>query len=213
MVTPVLLILMLSGFQLISYINATRKVEALAAAISETISQVSPAQNSSTATITDLDLQLSTDSALVIFPYLMTDAKRQNIKWWQDISIQYSSVQFTQVLTSCAGQADQSACYTATVAWTTKDASGFNYRACVVPQVPVDDTAVPSRLSLPRSVYGPGTLIVIDVVFKFQPTFGAKYLPAVTIARSVYVQPRYAASIKLSLDTNNTGIASTCPSL
>ena len=52
---PVLLILMLSGFQLIAFINATRKVGLVAFSISEMISQAAPPIGSTVATVNSLD--------------------------------------------------------------------------------------------------------------------------------------------------------------
>ncbi len=126
-----------------------------------------------------------------------------------DISINYASIAFTKVTATCNDPTDQSACYTANVVWTstgTAQPYGANYRPCSTPQLPADNTATPSRTALPRSVFGPATLIVIDVVFNFTPTLGSKFFPAIKIARSAYVQPRYASLINYDT-TNNDGIA------
>ena len=77
-------------------------------------------------------------------------------------------------------------------------------------QLPADNTAAPSRATLPRSVFGPGSLIAVDVVFTFRPSFGARFIPAMRIARSMYVQPRYASLVDLDT-TGNDGIATKCP--
>ncbi|MFC6740312.1 hypothetical protein [Methylobacterium tardum] len=85
-----------------------------------------------------------------------------------------------------------------------------NYRPCTPAQLPADNTAAPSRATLPRSVFGPGSLIAVDVVFTFRPSFGARFIPAIRIARSMYVQPRYASLVDLDT-TGNDGIATKCP--
>ncbi len=208
MFLPLLLILMLSGIQLITYVNAARKVELVATSISEMVSQAVPPQGSPTATVNTTDIKFSRDSALVIFPFLMQDAKAQNITWDNDISINYASVQFTQLLTTCSAQGDQSSCYGASVVWTSSGLGGGN-RQCIIPQLPADDTAAPNRLNLPRSVYGPGSIIVIDVVFTFKPSFGSGFVPSVRIARSVYVQPRYATLINFDT-TSSDGTVTKC---
>ncbi len=106
------------------------------------------------------------------------------------------------------------ASYRADVVWTstgtTQPSSGPAYRPCSTPQVAAADTADPTPKTLPRSVFGPASMVVIDVVFTFHPTFGAAYLPSMRIARSAYVQPRYASLI--NFDPNgNDGIATKCP--
>lgn len=209
LVLPVLIVLLLAGIQVVTYINATRRVEVIAASISEMISQAVPPSGSTEAKVNALDLHFSFDSTLVLFPYLMKDAARKSVAWYQDISISYASVQFTQTKNNCAGNADQSSCYTAKVVWTSSGTAGGNYRPCLPAQNAVDDTASPSRDALPRSLFGPGSVIAVDVVFTFAPTFGARFLSPIRIARSVFVQPRYASLITFDL-TGNDGIASTC---
>lgn len=210
LVLPILLVLMLGGIQLIAFVNATRKVELVARSISQMISQSVPPQGSTIAMVTATDLHFSYDSTLVLFPYLMKDGQRQGISWWQDIMIKYASVNFTQKAANCTDTTDMSACYTANVVWTSTGTTGSNARPCAVPLLPADNTAPPSVGTLPRSVFGPGSLIVIDVVFTFTPTFGAKFFPAVRIARSAYVQPRYATLVNYDT-TNSDGIATKCP--
>jgi Flp pilus assembly protein TadG len=210
LIFPVLLVLMLAGIQLVTYINATRKVELIAQSISQMISQAQPPQNSTTATVNATDLHFSFDSALVLFPYLMKDAPRQGLQWWQDIAITFASINFTQTATNCTGTTDLSNCYAAKVIWTSTGTTGGNYRPCTPAQLPADNTAAPSRATLPRSVFGPGSLIAVDVVFTFRPSFGARFIPAMRIARSMYVQPRYASLVDLD-STGNDGIATKCP--
>ena len=210
LIFPVLLVLMLAGIQLVTYINATRKVELIAQSISQMISQAQPPQNSTTATVNATDLHFSFDSALVLFPYLMKDAPRQGLQWWQDIAITFASVNFTQTASNCTGTTDLSNCYAAKVVWTSTGTTGGNYRPCTPAQLPADNTAAPSRATLPRSVFGPGSLIAVDVVFTFRPSFGARFIPAMRIARSMYVQPRYASLVDLDT-TGNDGIATKCP--
>ena len=208
---PVLLFLLLLGIQIVTYANAVRKVQMLATSISEMISQATPPTGSTTATVNQLDLHYSYDSGLVVFPYLMPDAIRQGVAWWQDITIDYASVQFTQKPnTTCPTTGDQSSCYIANVVWTSTGTSGSNNRACTLPQLPMDDTGAPSKLSLPRSIFGPGSVIVVDIVFTFHPTFAGNLMPVTRIARSVYVQPRYASLISYDT-TNSDGIATKCP--
>ncbi len=213
LVLPVLAALLIAGSQVVLYVNASRKVGQVARSISQMISQATPPANSTTATVNATDLHFSYDATLVIFPYLMTDAKRQGIAWYTDISINFASIAFTPTTATCNDPTDQSACYLAAVVWTstgTAQPGGANYRPCVTPQLPASNTAAPNRATLPRSVYGPASLIVIDVVFTFTPTFAAKFLPPLRIARTAYVQPRYATLISYDT-TGNDGIASKCP--
>ncbi|MFH6785878.1 MULTISPECIES: TadE/TadG family type IV pilus assembly protein [Methylobacterium] len=213
MILPTLLIVMLGGLQVISYINAVRKVERVVESISQMISQARPVGNSTIATVNASDLHFSFDAAMVLFPYLMAEGKRQNRAWSQVITINYAGITFTQTATNCADSTDQSACYRADVAWTSTGTqqpdAGPAYRPCGTPQIAADNKAPPSRTALPRSLFGPAAMVVIDVLFTFTPTFGARYLPSITIARSAYVQPRYATRVDYDT-TNNDWIATKC---
>ena len=210
---PTLLFLMLMGTQLILYINATRKVEQLAASMSEMISQASPPNVSTTiATVSSQDLHFAYDAGLVVFPYLMKDAVTQNLSWWQDINIDFASIQFTAIPNSnCSGKPDLSSCYLPKVVWTSSGTTGSNYRPCTIPlQLPASNTAQPTNTTLPAGIFGPNSVVVVDVVFTFHPTFGTNLIGPIKITRSTYTQPRYASLINYSL-SNNDGIAVVCP--
>ena len=210
LIFPVLLILMVVGTGMVAYVNAVRKTELLAATISEMISQASPPIGSTTASVTAADLHFSYDSGLVVFPYLMKDAARQSIYWWQDIYIDYASIKFTAIPgKSCTGLADMSSCYTAAVVWTSSGTTGGNYRPCLIAQLPQSNTAAPNKAYLPVSIFGPNSIIAVDIVFTFTPTFGSAFVTPLRIARSVFVQPRYAALITYS-STGTDGTAQSC---
>lgn len=210
---PVLLLILLAGTQVTLYIDASRKVDLIAQSISEMISQVMPPDNRTVAQVDASDLHFSFDAALVLFPYLLQDSTRQGVLWWQNISINYASIEFRPRSASCPDSLDMSACYTPRVVWTSTGTAqppdGDNFRPCDAEQQPADNAAAPNRFSLPRSVYGPSSLVVIDVVFTFRPTFGSGIVSPVRIARSAYVQPRYASLIDYST-VNTTWIATRC---
>ncbi len=209
-VFPILLVLMLAGGQVVLYIDATRKVQQIATSASEMLSQAAPPTSGvTTASVNAIDLDFSYDASLVIFPFVMADAKRQNIAWRQDLSVNIASISFTKISSACDGQSDLSACYIASVDWTTTGTPGSKYRPCLVPQLPVDNSAPYNRFNLPRSLFGPGSVIAVDVSFTFSPTFGSSFVSPVTITRSAFVQPRYVTNVTFD-STNNDGIAKTC---
>ena len=207
---PVMIVLMLMGFQVVTYVNAVRKVTSLTNTISEMITQATPpTPGAATATVNELDVTFSAESSFVVFPYLLKDAARLSLPWYADITINYASVAFTKKNGVACAVLNLSACYDANVVWTS---SGFypNARPCSPKQQPMADTGAPNPAYLPQSTFGPGSLIVIDVVFTFKPTFGQRLLPPITIARSAYVQPRYVSQINFDT-TNSSGIIKTCP--
>jgi hypothetical protein len=212
-VFPVLMVLTLAGGQLALYIDATRKVEQVATSVSEMISQaVPPSGGDGSASVDSVDLDFSYDSVLVIFPYVMTDAKARGVPWRQVITVSYAGISFVKIDgTNCNGAADQSPCYTSHVDWTSTGTSTSSYRPCLPGQVQTAaaDTAAYNRFQLPRSVFGPGSIIAVDVSYTFNPTFGTGLIDPITINRSVFIQPRYATKITFNA-TGSDGIASTC---
>lgn len=216
LILPTLLLILFAGAQVVAFVNATRKVELVAHSISQMISQAVPPKNTTVAQVNATDLHFSYDATLVLFPYVMKDAKRRGMEWWQTVSINYAAIQFTAKNDACKNSTDNSgdlsACYEAKVVWTstgTAQPGGDNYRPCGTAQLPAADDASPNRTTLPRSSFGPGSLVAIDVVFDFEPTFGSGFVPPIRIARSAYVQPRYASLVGYDT-TNNDGIATKC---
>ena len=194
---PLMLLIMMGGVDVTRYVMATQRVERVAQTIGQMISQ------NSTGTVTWTDLQFYHDSAAVIFPDMLADAASQGIAWPNDIAITMSSLQFTTVPPLCT-----SGCiYVPAVVWS----GGPGKRSCIVPQLSASDTASPSALTLPADAYGPGSIIVIDVSYKFRPTLSGSILKPVTIARSYYVAPRNVALVKYQVIAGDNGIAAECP--
>ncbi len=85
-------------------------------------------------------------------------------------------------------------CYTATTAWTsplpTSYASALqSKRLCNALLTPTTSTAA-SLTSLPMGVYGPYSLLVADLTYKFTPMFLGYIMGSITFAETAYVPPR-----------------------
>ena len=176
--TPILMLLLLVGFDTARYIVAARRLAVVAATIGQMLSV------STTGQIAAADLQFYEDSTVAIFPQVLQDSYQQGLTWRSDIGMTVSTVNFTGTSPS----------YQGLVNWTV----GTNLRPCKVPMVAASDTAPPSPSTLPTDVFGPGSLIVIDLSFKFRPTIASKLMNPINIVRSFYVQPRYVPSLNYS---------------
>jgi hypothetical protein len=136
---------------------------------------------------------------MVIFPQMLQDAARKGISWKNDISISIAGVLFTGKPAGCTPSNCSS--YDANVVWN----SGPNKRTCGVLLTPAPDTATPSPTTLPTDVFGPGSLIVVDIVYNYAPIFGSVFTKlfgsplfgTIPIARSAYLAPRYVQAPKL----------------
>ncbi|MGA8172874.1 MAG: TadE/TadG family type IV pilus assembly protein [Methylocystis sp.] len=196
---PFLLLALLGFVELDRYISMTRRLEITANSIAEQLAQdtlVSP-----------VDVTFAQDSTPVLFPAVLADSANKGIAWAQDIAVSMSSIVFTPTVPNCVNACD----YIAQVAWS----SGPNAvsRPCDVQLQAVPDTQNSQPTTLPADAFGPVPLITVDVAFNYSPLFGANLLPAVTIHRSAYMQPRYLTGnsyLQYSV-AGGDNLVTTCP--
>ncbi len=188
LIAPFLIALLFGSYELTRFINTTRQISNLSNSIAQLF-----AQNTS-GTITDTDLHFAIDSTMVTFPNVLGDAHQQGIYWWQDIHVTMSSVAFSPTVAGCTSNCT----YNAKVMWTTGS------RPCSTNLTPVSDTATPSPSTLPTDAFGPGSIIVVDVVYSYRPIVANNLLGTKTITRSTFIQPRYVSSVKYSSGSMGT---------
>lgn len=172
---PMMVALLLCGVDSGRYALATRRLDRVAATIGQMVSV------NTTGTMSAADLSFYEDSAMVTLPLALQDSAALGTTWQADLPITVSSVKFAVV----KGQT------VATVQWS----AGPAKRACNTPLTSVDDQAAPSPTTLAADAFGTGTILVVDVSFKFRPTIATRMLPSVSVARSFYVQPRYVSAV------------------
>lgn len=180
---PVLGLMLLGFVELDRYAWATRQLEVSANAIAQMLSQsqkVEPA-----------DMKYAQDSLMVLFPRALQDGSRLNQQWDNLIKVGMSTVGFAPTVPGCV-----SACtYQAKVSWS----GGSDRRPCNTAMTPVPDNATPSKTTLPSDLYGPNSIIVVDLTFAYQPLFAANIFGPLTIKRSSYLQPRYVNNLPYSV--------------
>ena len=194
---PVMSLVLFGGVEITRYTIATKRIENVASTIGQMLTV------NSSGTVNYVDLQFYNDSAMVLFPMVLGDAKQQNKSWSNDIDITMSSVTFTASPANCT----TTCTYVPKVAWS----AGNNRRSCTTPPTSASNTAAPSVTTLPADVFGPTSLIVVDVAFVFRPMIAPKFMNAMTINRSYFVTPRYVPTITYTVATGDNGIATVCP--
>jgi Flp pilus assembly protein TadG len=197
LVLPLLVILMLGSVEAARLIVSARKVTLVATTAVEMLTQ------NGTGKVNYVDLHFATDSTMVIFPQILQDAAQKGISWKNDISVSMASVVFTPNPSTCTSNCS----YNANVVWN----SGPNKRTCGVLLVSATDTATPSNTKLPADVFGPGSIIVVDVLFNYTPIFGLGLFGTIPIARSAYLAPRYVPLIKYAVVSGDDGVGAECP--
>ena len=200
LVLPILLLLALGGSELGNYLNTSRRVGLIAHSIGQLLTR------STTGNVNYIDVTFARDSAIVLYPPILQKAAAAGTAWTSVISISISSVVFSLQNSSCTSNCT----YKAQVAWS----GGATPRPCSVNLASAADTAPPTPNTLPADTFGPGSMIVTDVVYPYVPLFGSSFLPSINITRSSYVQPRYISAstyIKYTVSSGDSGIAASCP--
>ncbi len=191
---PILITLLCGGFELTRYIKAVRQLTAASTALAGMI-----AQNTS-GSVNDTDLLFFRDAVMIAYPDVLADAAAQNKTWTNDIQVTMSSINFSLTNQNCKSNCT----YQAKVAWS----GGSNTRPCSTLLTSASDDAQPTTTTLPSDTFGPGTLIVVDIVYTYRPIVATQLLRPLSLSRSFYIQPRYVSSIAYS--PNGTNFASTC---
>ncbi len=177
-VVPMLALLLAGLYQAWMLTVVNRELDAVPASIAQMLTQTT------TGAVNDDDLAFTASSAMVLFPTVLSDAASKGLSWSDDIGITISSVVFSQ---------QANGAYQAEVAWS----RGTSKRPCGTPLTGAADTATPSPTTLPQDLFGVGSLIVVDVVFTYSPSFlPTTFMPqsTYTFKKSVYLQPRYIAA-------------------
>jgi Flp pilus assembly pilin Flp len=174
-VAPVLIVVLLAGFDIARYAQTVRRVEAVATSIGQMLSVSTSGQ------VAVADLRFYEDATMVLLPQVLQDSYQRQISWGNDINITVSSINFSG--------SDPN--YVGTVGWS----AGSNLRPCKTPMTATSDVSPPTAQTLPIDVFGPGSLIVVDIVFNFRPSVSSRILQSMPIVRSYYVQPRYVAAL------------------
>jgi len=214
LVLPILITVMLGSVEVARLIIFARNVTQVANTAVEMLTETTAATGSGTVTVNYIDLHFAADSTMVIFPQILQDAAQKGISWNNDISISMASVCFGSSATACT-PACTSNCTYANVVWTSGPAS--EKRQCGVSLTAAPDTAAPSKTTLPADVFGPGSIIVVDIVFNYTPMFGLGLFGTIPIKRSAYVAPRYVPAtssinyIKYAVISGDDGMGTECP--
>lgn len=200
-ILPILLVLALVAFDLARYTIYVRKAHLAAATMADLLSRVDPdttlGNNAGRLTWANLDSVFRTQ--LVVFPEIMEEAQNRKEWVWNTVKASLSGIQF-KTQAACKSNCT----YTPYVTWT----SGQG-RPCATPLTGTATTAQPSPSTLPADIFGPGFLVVADLLFEYRPIFLRSVVGTVTIRRSFYAPPRYVSSIVYD-PTAGTGNAWVC---
>ena len=198
LIAPFMILLLLGAFDLSRYINAQRRITLASNSIAEIL-----AQNGS-GKITYKDIFAALDSTMITFPAVLSDAKAKGMNWWGDVHVNMSSVLFTPTVPACTSNCT----YTAKTAWS----YGANKRPCATQLTAAPDTNPPSPTSLPTSLFGPGSAIVVDIKYNYTPLVATKIFGTLPISKSFYIPPRYVPKVDYEFIWGDPLLVTPCPS-
>ncbi|MCJ2044806.1 pilus assembly protein [Methylobacterium sp. J-078] len=193
-IAPVMILLSCVSVDLVRYIFFLRKVELAASTMADLVAR------NDTGKITQADILSISKTQLVIFPEAMKAARDGGTSVWSLLRWSLSGVQF-RTLPTCTSQCT----YIPTVSWT----SGQK-RPCLVPLQAAPNTATPSPTTLPSDTFGPGFLVVADIVYTYKPLIAQSVVGSIDIAKSFYFAPRYVSAIAFDPSGGSTS-AFACP--
>ena len=194
-ICPILIALLLGAAETARYLTFTRKVGDVAQTVASLVSR------NQLGSVKISDIWFANDSAMVIFPDLLADAKSRGIPWWWNAPVAISSVVFKKNNASCASNCS----YQGFVGWS----YGARQRPCSIAMAPVDNTDDVTPTTLPIDTFAPGCIIVVEAAYYYTPIIGESLIGSKWISRTVYLAPRYVS--KIGYDPSEGYGATVCP--
>jgi hypothetical protein len=137
---------------------------------------------------------------MATYPDVLAVANNTGTFWWQLLNVQMGEHKIHRLAHGLHEFVHLHITYTPTVTWST------GARTCGLTMTAAPDTNTYNPATMPTDVFGPGSLIVVDVTYTFTPTFGAAFLPTIPIERSAYMAPRNVAFV----ESQSTSLAPPC---
>lgn len=185
LLSPVLVFFMLVEFDVYRYVMTTQRLEFVAESVAEMFASATTSPLAivpGNGVVSDADINFYMNSAFFVYPEILTSpAVQHGSSWYLAMEVDTAAIAMIQYFPGV---------YTPTTIWHGANQSAGNTRQCNTIYSIVGNTSVPTPTTLPTGVVGPNAIIVVDVRTTFQPTFGASYMPAIPIVRSVFMSPR-----------------------
>ena len=191
MIAPFLIFLVLAVMETGRYLRATERVESVAASLSQMLAE----QPSNPQAVESGDAAVNSDyvhyllsAAGAEFPDAVIQSAQQGQGcWWCNLNVSMGSVRFKASPTGCS-----SGCtYTPEVVW-----NWWGFPGCGSTFIPVSPSSTPQTNTLPSNLYGPNSLVVVNVDYVYTPIFLPSLIAQTHIIRAVYQTPRYVPLVE-----------------
>lgn len=205
LIAPVMIFTLLAAADIANAISITRRMTNTADVIAQLVTQ----QTSSgqiTGTINDIELSQDFNAVITTIPDVLGDSSMKGINWQSDIEVIASSVTFGPSATCTPATTPAPTCTDASVTWSVgfnnptgtgngsfpadKRPCGFNSLSQETTNT--DNPSLGTVLTkLPPGLYAPGTVIVVDVIYVFNPLFTKFLTGPFTFTRTAFLPPRF----------------------
>lgn len=195
LILPFILVAGLGMLETVNRLNHDRKLKTLASTMAQLISR-------KTTPLTAGEAHFIYDSAMMIFPQVLAEERRRGKPWWDVVEPTFTSVEFRKKVPSC-----KSSCtYEAYVMWS----AGRNQRRCGK-QASINPKSAPNRGGIPAPLFGPGTIIVVDIEMKYNPLVPIGFDENRTYHKAAYFAPRYKSHVDAIESPQEPGFVTVCP--
>jgi len=170
--------------------------------------------------VTDAEVTTDFNSIITTLPDILSDASIRKVNWQSDIQAIVSSVTFSSKPgQSCAPPtaASGNATCNVTVNWSVGFSStrqcGLNtisYGGASSSQAG-SDVVNPTLLTIPPTLFSPGTIIVVDLIYAFNPSFTAWITGPLTFERAAYLPPRFFTQLAYTPGPASSPALTHCP--
>jgi Flp pilus assembly protein TadG len=175
-ILPVMLTLYLGCVEVTQGVIANRQITAVARTIADLASQ----QTGSLTDTGNAALGVDVSQIFAASQALLPQATATN-----PIKMTISSIDFVPA----GGGCNPNCVYNAQTSWTVTYNAGTP-RPCNVILAPVANGSVATPTNMPVGIYGAGSVIVADVSYSYQPTFGYVLVNNIPIQHTAYMRPR-----------------------
>lgn len=186
---PLLLIMLLGSAELQRYMRIDRQLSLASENIAAALAQRQATD--------PLGFHFEFEMVRHLFPSSMDGP----LPWYAMVAHQFTNVLFSPTITGCT----QNCTYKADVHWrwpywNTAFGLAHMKRHCgqLIPTPPGHG---PSGGTIPEALFGPGSVVIVDLGFQYKPLFGSSLIPPMNIYKQGYASPRFAP---ISFPVNNT---------
>lgn len=110
--------------------------------------------------------------------------------WWGYLGYQISTVDFQPTEAGCTTNCS----YQAQILWFWPNYGPSLHRVCGhLTGAPVG--AAPSASTIPSALFGPGSVVVVDLVYQYKPLIGSRFIAPTTIIKQAFYPPRFSPEV------------------